>query len=288
MKKILFIFIPSILLAILLFVILQVVLLKRFEKGALQVTSQPQSKVYLNGEYIGITPLSKNKEEDRIPVGEYEIKLIPSDTTFSEFRDTITITKSALTVVDRKFDKGGFAEGSNISLIPIGDKKKAEIMVVTFPDGVDVEIDEQPKGRTPLVIKDVAVSGHTLTLRKDGYKEKVVRVQTPPGHQLKAIVYLSVVTDLTELTASPAAALVPSVSPSPVAMVKVRILATPNGFLRVRESASTVSQEIARVNKDDELELVSEETTGWYEIKLEDGKTGFVSSQYASKIEEEE
>lgn len=287
MKKILFIFIPSIVLAIFLFIVLQVFLLKKFDKGALQVTSQPQSKVYLNGEYIGVTPLSKNKDEDRISVGDYEIKLIPSDSSFPEFRDTITITKSALTVVDHKFDKGGFAEGSNIVLIPTKDKKKAEIMVVTFPDGVDVELDEQPKGKTPLVIKDVAISGHTLTLRKDGYKEKVVRVQTPPGHQLKATVYLSVVTDLTELTASPAAALVPSGSPTPtVAFGKVKILATPNGFLRVRKSASTVSEEVARVNTGDEVELVSEETIGWFEVKLPDGVTGFISSQYAKKVAE--
>lgn len=285
MKKVFFIFIPSIIFAIIFFLVLQVFILKRFDTGALQVTSQPQSKVYLNSEYIGVTPLSKNKDDDRISVGEYEIKLVPTDTSLAEFRDTITISKSTLTVVDRKFDKGAFAEGSNISLVPIKDRKKAEIMVVTIPDGVDVLLDDAPKGKTPLTIPDVSISGHTLRLSKAGFKEKVIRVQTPPGHQLRANVYLAVVTDLADIVASPSATPSVATTPEPASKTMVTILTTPNGFLRVREEGSTTSPEKARVNTGDKLEVVSE-IEGWYEIKLETGETGFISSQYAEKTEQ--
>jgi len=64
---------------------------------------------------------------------------------------------------------------------------------------------------------------------------------------------------------------------------KVQINATPTGFLRVRSSPGTGSTEVGRVNPGDQLELVSEQS-GWYQIKMNNGQLGWVSSQYATKI----
>jgi uncharacterized protein YgiM (DUF1202 family) len=63
---------------------------------------------------------------------------------------------------------------------------------------------------------------------------------------------------------------------------KVIILSTPTGFLRVRQDSSITSTEISQINPGETYSLL-EEKTGWYKIKLTDGKEGWISSQYATK-----
>jgi len=67
----------------------------------------------------------------------------------------------------------------------------------------------------------------------------------------------------------------------------VQILDTPSGFLRVRAQGSTGSSEIARVKPGDKLLFVSQDTAGdWYQV-LYDGKNkGWISSQYAKKLDQ--
>ncbi|MCL5970430.1 MAG: SH3 domain-containing protein [Patescibacteria group bacterium] len=71
-------------------------------------------------------------------------------------------------------------------------------------------------------------------------------------------------------------------SPTISSSSKVVILDTPNGFLRVRDDASLSGAEIARVTPGETFPLL-DESNGWYKIKLKDGTTGWVSSQFAEK-----
>jgi uncharacterized protein YgiM (DUF1202 family) len=59
-------------------------------------------------------------------------------------------------------------------------------------------------------------------------------------------------------------------------------LQTPTGFLRVRDQASLNGAEIGQVKPGETYALLDEQT-GWYQIKLTNGKTGWISSQYAQK-----
>src|SRR5260370_14045897 len=73
-------------------------------KGALQITSNPKAKVYLNGIYVGDTPYCKCEYPDILPVGEYTVRLEPKEgDTKNVFEQKITIEKSVLSVVDRNF-----------------------------------------------------------------------------------------------------------------------------------------------------------------------------------------
>ena len=64
----------------------------------------------------------------------------------------------------------------------------------------------------------------------------------------------------------------------------IEILATPNGWLRVRQGPGTNYPEIAKVNSGEKF-AVLEEKDGWFKIRLEEGQEGWVSSQYAQKEE---
>src|SRR4030066_2267566 len=69
-------------------------------KGALQVTSVPKSKVYLDGKLIGDAPLCKCEYPNMVDVGEHDIRLVPEEAGLDPFEEKITISPSVLTAVD--------------------------------------------------------------------------------------------------------------------------------------------------------------------------------------------
>lgn len=276
MKRVLGFLVP-LLIAVLIFFGILFFLNRKTGKGALQVTSVPKSKVYLENKLIGSTPLCACDLTQMLPVGDYVIKLVP-DGNFGPFEEKISINKSTLTAVDRIFADNGESSGSIISLSPLSDKKDIEILVVSIPDKANVFLDSNPVGITPLLLRQVSESDHDLRLKLNGYKDKSVKIKTALGFKLNSLVFLGINSDL---SASSSASI--SATPSPATSVaKVLILDTPTGFLRVRESSSINSPEIAQVKPGENYELI-EEKENWLKIKLTDGKEGWISSQYAAK-----
>lgn len=84
-----------------------------------------------------------------------------------------------------------------------------------------------------------------------------------------------------EETATASAELSGTPTPSVIAEAGVKILDTPTGFLRVR--ASIGGSEIGQVTPGETYPLV-EEKSGWFAITFEEGKTGWISSDYAEKV----
>lgn len=283
MKKIFYLLIPIFLVALIVFGIVKIFILGDLGKGALQVTSQPFSKVYLDNSYIGTTPLSRHEASNMIRSGEYTLKLVPIDGKIKEFQDKITITKGVLTVVDRKFGPGATSEGSIISLEKLTDDNKSELLVVTLPDIADVYLDGNFQGNSPFYENSVTDSDHSLRIKKDGYKDKSIRIRTPKGFKLKAVIYLGILDDDTKSTKNPTPIIseIPiPLSVTPNKLGKVTILDTPYGFLRVRSEPNTTSTEVSRVSTGDILNVVDQQT-GWYKIKLTDGSEGWISADYA-------
>ena len=277
MKKVL-LFLAPLLIAIAIFFGILFFLDRKSGKGALQVTSVPQSKVYLDSKLLGTTPLCACELQQMLDVGDHTVKLVPLQGNFRPFEEKITINKGTLAVVDRTFADNGESDGSIISLSPLNEKKDVEILVVSLPDKANVFLDNNPVGSTPLLLRNVSESDHDLRVTLTGYKDKSIKIKTASGFKLNSVIFLGISHDLSnEPTASPSAALVPTVTVS-----KVLILNTPTGFLRVREDSSISSPEITQVKPGEEYELVSEKE-GWFEIKLADGGKGWISSSYAVK-----
>lgn len=277
MRKVFLIALPP-LLSILVFVAGLFLLNKSPGKGALQVTSSPSGKVYLNGKLVGDTPLCKCDQENMIEEGEYVVKIVPKEGNFEQFEQKIRINPSVLTVVDRTFGQGSFSQGSIITLSNIPNKKEVQLSVLSFPDKAQVYLDNNLVGVSPVLVKNVTQSDHEIKLTKDGYKDKIIRIKTVAGYRLEAIVFMGVNPDFSSSTS---ATITPTPTSSPSAS-KVVILDTPTGFLRVRETDSISSVQIGTVNPGEKLDFVSEKE-GWFQIKLADGKIGWISSQYSKK-----
>jgi len=280
MKKLLLFILPPILASIIVFGATILIANSFKGKGALQVTSNPSSKVYLNGKYIGTTPFCKCDLPQLLPTGDYIIKLVPEG--FDPFEQKITITKSVITVIERVFGKDADAQGSVINLSPLENKEGVEMFVTSFPDNAKVFIDKTASGQTPLLIKSITPSDHELTIDKDGYVRSTLHIHTVKGYKLEAVVYLAIRLTLSSGSqATPSAVISPSVSPIP-SVTQVTILQTPTGFLRVRADASISASETARISPGQTFPFLSEKD-GWYQIKLNDGSLGWISNQYAQK-----
>ena len=79
MKRLLFILLPLVLAFTAFCVVTFILSQEDSGKGALQVTSVPQSNVYINNAFIGQTPLCKCDAQNLLPTGEYTIRLVPVD-----------------------------------------------------------------------------------------------------------------------------------------------------------------------------------------------------------------
>jgi hypothetical protein len=273
MKRLAFVLIPF-LIALLVFTGLILVLTRNKDKGALQITSSPNSQVYLDGKLIGESPLCKCELKDMISEGVHNIKLVPLKGDFSPFEQKISISPKVLTVVDKTFAQKGLESGSVISLSSIEDKKDAQISVVSFPQGAQVYLDNTLSGQSPLLLKKITESDHELKLTKTGYKDKIVRIRTVLGYRLEALIFLGINPNIASQSKAPIS--------SQSATQQIIILTTPVGFLRVRSEASASSKEIGQVKPGETYEFVSEKE-GWFQIKLNNGQVGWITSKYAEK-----
>ena len=247
--------------------------------GALKVKTNIKAKVYLNGKFLGNTPLCKCEEEDLIKEGIYSLKIVPEDSSFIPFVAKIDIFKDVLTYAERTFLPGALAHAFIITLekIPI---KDPQLLVVSLPDDSLVFLDEKLEGNTPLLIKKLQAGEHELAIQKRGFSKKTLKVQTKPSYKLVVYTYLGAQDSEIQGTET--------LSPPPLLPVassagKIKITDTPTGFLNVREQPALSGTIIMKVYPEEVYSYI-EESDGWYKIELPSSQTGWISSAYVQKL----
>ena len=80
---------------------------------------------------------------------------------------------------------------------------------------------------------------------------------------------------------TPAASESPKSEPE-VVKSTVTVLDTPTGYLNVRGGPGTNFEKIGQINPGETYELVTaDQDKGWYQIKLDEARNGWVTKQYA-------
>ena len=244
------------------------------KKAGLLIETTPSSVVFVNSIQVGKTPYTGTFDP-----GEIDLKLVPdtSDKPLIVFETRILLSSGIQTVVKREFGETIDSSAGEIVSFEKTGEGNPSIAVVTDPDSAQISIDGKAYGFAPYKTTQVTASAHQVAVSLDGYLERIVNVKTINGYKLTLIVKLVKDPNKVEPTPVPA--------PTPKPQVKIEILPTPNGFLRVRESSSTDSQEVSRVNPKDTFILLEEsEDKGWYKIEYQTGQFGWISSQYAKKL----
>lgn len=284
MKRKLLLGLSIILVASGLFLLVRVIYSFRdIERGGLQVTANVHARVLLDGKEIGEIPVRKTSSPDTIPVGSYELRIEPEDTTLSSYTARVRINGGVLTAVDKTFLPGSLGSAYSLTLEK-SQNPKPRIEITSVPSGALVTIDSVAVGATPYSSDSLSASEHEIEIQKEGFSKKTIRVRTVEKHTLVVSATLGtgdIGTVEVPNNITPTSSI--SVTPTPETTVAstITILSTPNGFLRVRGGPSTSFGEVARVRPGETFTVLTEEN-GWYEIQA-DGVNGWVSSQFARK-----
>ncbi len=268
------------------------------KNAALQITTNTKADVFVDAEKLGETPFKNEK----LKAKEYTIRLVPQEGDLEVWETKVSLEEKTTTVIAYDFGKvKETSSGTILMLEPLLNKKAVEVAVVSLPDNASVNFDTQPKGFTPLQIKEIPAGDHTLTLQAPGYKQQQVEVKTVEGYRLTVEVQLAKEALLSEeatpstkpLTPTPTGTKTEKLTPKPTEgkaaspsaspeRPYVEILDTPTGWLRVRSSPSTAEDnEVAKVNPKETYPYLESNDTGWIKIELADGKSGWISGKYA-------
>jgi len=232
----------------------------------------PTSTVLINSVQVGKTPYTGTFDS-----GEIDLKLVPdtSDKPLIVFETRLLLSPGIQTVVKREFGETlDLSSGEIISFEKTGDGGPS-LAVVADPDSAQVFIDGKSYGFTPTKTSQITASAHQVVVGLDGYLERTVNVKAISGYKLTLIVKL--VKDVNKLEPTP----VPSATPMP--QIKVEILSTPNGFLRVREEPDINSKELVKVKTGERFLLIDDLQKDWFKIEYVASQSGWISSQYAKK-----
>jgi len=246
------------------------------KSAGILIETEPVSTVYFDGVQVGRTPFDTTRAQ-----GEMTVKLIPDsfDKPLVPFESKINLVSGVKTIIRRNFGESNeSSSGTIISFEKVGGEEVG-ISVISYPDAAQVKIDGQVRGFTPYKSSTFTPGDHTISLTLNGYAESTLDVKTYVGYKLTA--EFNLVPDTNAKT-----------EPTPLPESKeeekpqVKILSTPTGFLRVRSEPSTLAKEVGQVEPGEIYEILEEDKeTGWFKIEFEKGEEGWISNQYASKIE---
>jgi len=237
--------------------------------SALEVNTLPKSRVFLDGKELGETPF---KNEKFLP-GEYTLSLLPEGTaSFSSWERKISLNPRLLTYINYIFGPTERESAGEILTLEKIDKGKGEIIFLSDPDGASFSLDGEDQGTTPKVLSGFENGEHQIGFSFPGYHKRSFTIKTWASHKLLVNVKLAGIVE----------EIPPQASMSAVS--KVKILETPTGWLRVRVDPSLSASETAKVKPGEEYLLV-EEQGEWFKIQYEEGKAGWVTVEYAQKLE---
>ena len=209
----------------------------------------------------------------------------------------VNLVSGTLTTVHREFgatpDK---SHSYSLSFEKLANSKDSSISIISLPPNGTTSIDGKPAGFTPLT-SDVNPGPHVFSFTAPGYQDKIVNAALQEGYRLVLNLTMATMDVLPEPepTATPSADLAPALKPTTPAVITplpkqasssaamatpyVEIISATQGWLRVRESASTTGTELAKVNTGDKFPYKETSTPGWYYIEYLKGSWGYVSSQ---------
>ena len=253
------------------------------KEGRLQIYSRPSAAVFLDNVMKGNTPYTNSHKE-----GEYLLKIVPDGvaTSAASWQKKIAILSGSLTYVDVQLESSDITSWADVYWLTKTEgflNKSSGLIVETEPSGALIYLDNDEKGVSPLTLENVARGSHELSVFMPGFSRRSKKINISEGFQLHSYVKLALdpsqKTQYTIIEADPIATAAASIKEP---ANTVRILDTPTGWLRVRDEPTLAGSESARINPGQRFELL-EEQIGWYKIKLDVEKEGWISSQYAQK-----
>lgn len=275
---------------------------QQFSGLTVQAAEGSSFQVYLNDLHLGQAPIQK----DDIKPGTYRLKLDPGDGK-KIYEGQIRLYPGSTSVVLWSF-AGAQPTGTGeiLELEPLPTQSRAEVSVITVPEGSTVQLNNTTYGLSPVILDEAQPGQYSLSLNAVGHIKKSVTVQITPGYRLNVFSRLERSSDsldttnvLTAPTEATSTATMIAASPTPVPSTSatpmpstataaasltpggafLTVKETGTGWLRVRAEPNATAAELAKVNVGTKHN-VKQIQSGWYQIEYEVGKLGWVSGQF--------
>jgi len=230
--------------------------------AALQVSSVPEASVFLDGVHLGKTPYYS----DQLKSGSHTVKITASQASYIQ---KIDLGAETLTVVNRELNDNFMAQSGETLWL---EKGQNGVFITSNPQAAEVVVDGKLKGKTPLLIEDLAFGEHKVAVSQAGFNQREFSIKTSAKYRLMADVTL----------ASQLAKDIKIASDETQKSQKLEVLKTPQGYLKVRKEPSLDAEEVGRVSTGDQFEII-QQTQDWIKISFE-GKLGWISAAYTKKL----
>jgi len=151
--------------------------------GSIQVASTPAgSALYLDGNYMGLTPLNDYFDLTSLTPGSHTILLRYTD--YQDYTKNVYVAKGGVATVSAR-------------LIPVSPGPQpdttGQVVIASSPTGAEVYLDNVYKGVSPVTLTDIAAGSHMLTLKEAGYQDVVQTVTVNAGQSTPVAVTLALV-----------------------------------------------------------------------------------------------
>lgn len=266
----------------------------RKPNAGLKIQTTPEALVFVDNVQLGQTPL-----EQVFRPGEISLKIIPTstDSAMPTYQTKVQLNPRTFTVVHRDFGPTEAQTSGYIVTLEEQSSKEASLSILSSnPDTASVAIDGEPQGFTEVWIPSITPGEHQIVMSAPGFASRTIPVKAVLGHKL--VINAKLGAEFLQPTPMPTLSFPATPSATPKVGIKVtptgvlpvkpyvEIENTPTNFLRVRQKPSTSGLEVGQI-KPGELYHLLDSQTGWYliEVELSATSSGWISSQYATKVE---
>lgn len=243
-------------------------------KAGLFIETQPQATVFIDGEKAGTTPYETVRQ-----AGEVTLRLVPQadGMVLSPWGAKVRLVENVKTIIRREFGETESKSAGEILSFEKVAGGSAQLAVISTPDSSQITVDGEVRGFTPVKISSISVGEHKIVLSHPGYKEREISSRAEAGYKLTVDATLAQIQEPEGGESTPSGEL---------KKTQIEILNTPTGFLRVRTEPATTATESAQVKPGQKFSYIEEsKDKSWFKIEYEKGKQGWVSAQYAKKIQ---
>ncbi len=251
----------------------------RPKAAGVYIETNPVSKVFINGEEKGTTPYKENFSPQEVVV-----RLVPEqDQQILEPLETKTsLIPGVETVIRHDFSVDKETSSTEVISFEKIENDTSGLSIVVVPEGVKVLIDGNIRAFAPYKTISLPPGEHNLLISDNGYKDKVIKLKTHNGYNLTLFV---------DMARNEIAREDPGVTSEPEEeeIIRVKILQTGVGFLRIRSEPNLKGLELGRVQPGEVYELaLTQEENGWYLIEYSPGETGWVAAEYLEFLGKEQ
>lgn len=237
-------------------------LLNRNRLAGLKINSNEDVPIFVDNEQVGTRLYDGTRKPGKvnIKIGDYETR--------------VDLAPQIKTIINRNFYNAG-SYGETLSFDETG-LSSTSLAVISKPIGASVFVDNKFYGLTPLDVNDLIEGKHKLDVLIDGYDNDSFFINLANKYKLTAFVDLQIKALQSQSQNSPK---------EDKTEVFIKILSTPNGFLRVRRDPGIVSTEIGKVHDGEKYKFLDQDKqTGWFKIQFDASWSGWISDTYAAKF----